>query len=118
MRPARHQGTAEQQHAEECRLQKEGHQVFVGQHGRDHVGGRVGEACPIGAELEWHDDAGDDAHGEGDREDADPEARDAQPDLVTLEEIQPLQNRDEGGEADGEGRQQDVPADHPGPLQT
>ena len=37
--------------------------------------GVAGEARPVGAELELHGDAGDDAEGEVDGEDAGPEAR-------------------------------------------
>ncbi len=68
MRPARHQLAAEEQHAEEGRLQEEGGEPLTGQKRRDDVRRRVGEAAPIGAELEGHDDAGDDAHAERDRE--------------------------------------------------
>ena len=73
MRPARHQLAPEQQHAEERRFEEERRQALVGQQRRDDVGGRVGEAAPVGAELERHDDAGHHAHAERDREDLDPE---------------------------------------------
>src|SRR6516225_9994773 len=65
MRPGGHQTPSEQKHAEKRRFEEKGHQAFVGQKRRDHVGGGVGEAAPIGAELERHNDAGDHAHAEG-----------------------------------------------------
>ena len=82
MRPARHQLAAEQQHAEKRRFEEEGGQAFIGQQRRDDIGGGVGEAAPVGAELERHDDAGHHAHAEGDGEDPGPEAGDAEIDLA------------------------------------
>ena len=117
MRPARHQLAAEQQHAEEGRLEKERRQALVGEQRRDDVADVVGEAAPVRAELERHDDAGHDAHAERDGEDLDPEGRNAEIDLALGGEMQALQNRDEGGEPDCEGRQEKVPADHPGELE-
>jgi hypothetical protein len=37
--------------------------------------GPARQLAPIGAELEGHDDAGDDAQAEGDTEDAEPEIK-------------------------------------------
>src|SRR5439155_21427852 len=41
----------------------------------DHAAGEFGEALPVGAELELHRDAGDDAGAEIQSENADPEPR-------------------------------------------
>ena len=102
MRPGRHQLAAEQQHAEEGRFEEEGGQPFIGEERRQHIGRRVGEAAPVGAELERHDDAGHDAHAEGDREYLDPECRDPEIDLPAGEEMQPFQHGDEGRQPDRE----------------
>jgi hypothetical protein len=98
-------------------FQEEGHQAFISQQRRDDIGGRVGESAPVGAELERHHDAGDDTHAEGDREDLDPESGEPEIDLFPGDEMQALQHSDEGSEADGEGRQQDMPGNHPDELQ-
>ncbi len=116
MRPARHQRAPEQQHAEERRLQEECHQAFIGQHRRNHVRRDVGEARPVGAELERHDDPGHHAHAERNREDPGPEPGDAEPDLLAGEEVQALQHGNEGCQSDGEGGQQDMPGDRPRPI--
>ena len=60
---------AEQHDAEEARLEEEGGQHLVAHQRPDHRPGLVGEGRPVGAELVAHDDAGDDAHAEGDGED-------------------------------------------------
>ena len=48
---------------------------FHGQRLSDDAAGGLGKARPVGAELEFHGDAGDHAHGEIDGEDLRPEAR-------------------------------------------
>ena len=53
---------AEQHHAEEARLEKEGAQHLVAQQGAQDGPGLVREHAPVGAELVAHHDAGDDAH--------------------------------------------------------
>ena len=73
MHRRRHQLAAEQQHPEKGRFEEERGQALIGQQRRDHVAGGVGEAAPVGAELERHHDAGHDAHAEGDGEDPQPE---------------------------------------------
>ena len=64
---------AEEHDPEEAGLEEEGGQHLVG-HDRAHDGtDGVAEPAPVGAELVGHDDAGDDAHAEGDGEDRQPE---------------------------------------------
>ncbi len=117
MRPARHQLAAEQQHAEEGRFEKEGRQPFIGEQRREDVCGRVGKPAPVGAELERHDDARHDAHAERHGENLDPEGRDAEIDLAPGREMQALEDGDERGKPDREGRQQEMPRDDPGELE-
>jgi len=116
MHGRRHQLAAEQQHAEKGRFQKERHQALIGQERRNDVAGDVGEAAPVGAELKRHDDAGDDAHAEGDGENPQPELREIQEHGAPGQRVGAFEEGNEGGQADGEGRQQDVPADDPGKL--
>ena len=66
--------------------------------------------------LEWHYDPGHHPHAERDREDPNPEVPDPEVDSVSGSEMQPFQQGDVGWGADGKRRQQDVPADHPGEL--
>ena len=98
------------------RFQKERHQALIGQQRRNDVAGDVGEAAPVGAELERHDDAGDDAHAERDRKNPQPELREIEEHGAPGQRIGAFKEGDERGQADGEGRQKDVPADDPGEL--
>ena len=66
---------AEEEQAEERRLREEREHALHREREADHAAGVVGEARPVGAELELHRDAGDDADDEVDPEDARPEAR-------------------------------------------
>ena len=116
MRPGRHQGAAEQQHPEERCLEKESHQVLIGQKRADDVSCGIGQAAPVGAELERHHYSGHHPHAEGDREDPNPEIRDAQVHRACGSEMQSFEQGDVGCGADGEGRQQDVPPDDPSEL--
>jgi hypothetical protein len=107
------QGAAEQQHAKERRLEKESCQPLIGQSWADDVACGIGQAAPIGAELEGHNDPGHHPHAESDREDPYPEIRDLEADAASGGQMQPFEQRDVGCGTDGEGRQQDVPADIP-----
>ena len=116
MRPRRHQLAAEQQDAQERRFQEEGGQRLIGEQRAQHIACRVRVAAPVGADLEGHDHAGHHADAKRHREDADPVHGDPQVDAAARHQVQSFQDRDVGGHADGEGGQQDMPADHPGEL--
>ena len=116
MRPARHEFAPEQQHAEEGRFQEEGGQSFIGEQRRDHVARGVGEAAPVGAELERHDDARDHAHSERDRENLDPERRQPEVDLAAGREMRAFENGYEGRQPDRESGKQDMPTNDPAEL--
>src|ERR1035441_7045078 len=66
---------AEEENAEETGFQEEGEDAFHGEGLPDDSAGGFGEARPVGAELEFHGDAGDYTHGEIDGEDPGPETR-------------------------------------------
>ena len=71
--PRRHTRAAEQKHTEECRLEKERREPFVGHQWSDDVGRGIRITAPVAAELERHDDARHDTHAEGNGEDLQPE---------------------------------------------
>jgi hypothetical protein len=116
MRPARHEIAAEQQHAEEGGLEKEGRQALVGEQRRDDVGGCVGIAAPVRTKLERHHNARHHAHAERRGENPDPEGRDAEIDLAPGGQMQTFQDGDERGEPDRESGQKEVPRYDPGEL--
>src|SRR5262245_64872047 len=58
---------AEEEEADEGRLEEEGHQPFDRQRGAEDVADIVRVIGPVHAELELHGDAGRDPHGEIDR---------------------------------------------------
>ena len=75
MQPARHAVAAEQQDAEEGRLQEERGQHLVADQRPDHIADDRREAAPVGAELVGQHDARDDAHRERHGENLGPERR-------------------------------------------
>src|SRR5262249_60046453 len=93
MRPWRHQLASKQEHAEKSRLKEKCREAVVRKERRKHIGGRVREAAPVRTELKGHDDAGNDAHPEGDGKNLDPEHRDAKIDVASGEEVEPFQHR-------------------------
>ena len=64
----------EEEETEEGGLEEEGEDAFHGEGHADDAAGAAGELAPVGAELELHGDAGDDAEEEVDCEDPGPEA--------------------------------------------
>jgi hypothetical protein len=66
---------AEEEEAEEGRFEEEGEDAFHGEGLADDAAGAARELRPVGAELELHGNAGDDAEQEVDGEDLGPEAR-------------------------------------------
>jgi len=66
---------AEEKEAEEGGLQEEGDDTFHGERHADDAAGATGELTPIGAVLELHGDAGNNAEEKIDGEDFAPEAR-------------------------------------------
>src|SRR5690348_8224676 len=68
---------AVEKEAKKTRFEEKGKDAFHGQSLADYAAGGSGERGPVGAELKFHGDAGDDADGEIDAEDASPEPRGA-----------------------------------------
>ena len=108
---------AEQHHAQEAGLEEEGCQHLERQQRPDHRRGRLGELGPVRAELVAHHHAGDDAHAEAEGEDLDPEHIEVAEHLAAGGKPEPLQHREEAGQADGEARKDDVECNREGELQ-
>ena len=75
------------------------------------------EARPVGAELEFHGDAGDHAHGEIDGEDLRPEARRAIVVLVAGAQRHGFQNHDQQRQAHGQLRKEVMKGDGESEMQ-
>src|SRR5262249_9010383 len=116
---------AEHQEGEEARFQEEREQPLHRQGLTDDPSGVPGEARPVRAELELHGDTRDDAHGEVDAEDADPEPGRVVPPFVAAAEADGLHHDDEQSQAhrqlgevvvvdDREGELQPVPEERVG----
>ena len=116
--PGRHPVEAEQQHAEERRLQEERRQHLVAEQRPQHVAGDDREAAPIGAELVGQHDARHHAHRKRDREDLGPEPHQPLVALVAAAQPDRAERGDIGRQADGEARENDVKNDGEGELQT
>ena len=74
-------------------------------------------SSPVGAELKFHGNAGDDAEGEADAENFRPEARGAIPVFVAGAQGDGFQNEDQQGEAHGELRENVVEGDGEGEVE-
>jgi hypothetical protein len=64
-----------QKQPQECRLQEERKSAFHGQRLAYNAAGKARELRPVGAELKFHGDAGDDTERKVDAENLRPEAR-------------------------------------------
>ena len=71
--PGRDARAAEQQDPEKARLEKKGGEGLVGEQWALDRSGHPRQHAPVRAELERHDDPGDDAEPERDAEDLEPE---------------------------------------------
>ena len=106
--PTGHAAGAEQHDAEEHRLEEEGSQHLIGKERARHVAHALHEARPVGAELEGHGDAGDDAEREGQGKDLHPEHVEFHPLLLTRGVEAELEEQQNPAERDGDRREQDV----------
>jgi len=92
--PGRDALPPEEQHAEESRLERERGEGLVGEERALDGTGAPRELAPVGAELERHHDAGDDAEPEGDREDAQPQVEQSPVDRLPGALVQDLEQRE------------------------
>ena len=99
---------AVEEEAEEGRLQEEGEGAFHGQRLTNDATREAREMRPVGTELEFHGNAGDDAEDEADAEDLRPEARRGVIAFVVLPQTNRLQRHHQRGQAHGELREEVV----------
>ena len=111
MRELRQALFAEEEQAEESRFEEEGKDAFHSQRLADDAAGSPRELRPVGAELEFHGDAGDDAEQEVDGEDFRPEARGLVPAVVAGAQGDELHHHHQQRQAHGELRKQIVERD-------
>ena len=90
---------AEHQQREETGFEDEREDAFHRERLTDHAAGLGGERRPVRAELKLHGNAGHDAHGEGQTEDADPETRGVVPRDVARAQADAFEHHDEQREA-------------------
>src|ERR1700749_2935609 len=85
---------------DESRLEEEGHQAFNGQRCAEYIAYIVRIIRPVRAELEFHGDAGRDAHGEIDAEQHAPEFDKVTPDLPTSHYEHGFHDAEQNGETE------------------
>ncbi|MNM45980.1 hypothetical protein D3C81_569100 [compost metagenome] len=102
---------AEQHHPEEAGFEEERREHLVGQQGAGNAAGKIGEACPVGAELVGHDQARDHAHAKVDGKDFRPEMIKVFVDPVVGLQPATFEHSQKTGQADGDGRENDVERD-------
>ena len=108
MQPSAHTIPAEQHDPEETGFEEEGGEHLVGEQWAGNRAGEVGEAAPVGTELVSHDQPRDHPHAEVHREDLRPEMVEVAVDLVVGAQPQAFEHRQVAGQANGNGREQDV----------
>ena len=89
---------AEEEQANEGRLQEEGHEPFDGQRRAKDVPHVMAEVAPVHAELEFHGDAGGHAKREIDAEQRSPELRHLPPDRSHGHDVDRLHDGEQQGE--------------------
>ena len=96
---------------QQLELEKERGQHLVAEQWPGDIAGALHESRPVGAELEAHRDAADDAHGETQREHLDPEAVGVHPLVVPGGVVAQLEEQQHPRECNRDHREQDVKAD-------
>src|SRR5260221_9171435 len=103
---------------EESGLKEEREQALHGKGLPDNTPGGFGKFGPVGAELKFHGNAGDDAKGKIDTENFRPETGGAGEVFVARAEGDGLENDEEQGEAHGQLWEEIVESDGKGEVQT
>src|SRR5258707_2076865 len=99
---------AEEEQTDHGRFQEEGHQAFDGERRAEHVADIMRVIGPVGAELEFHGDAGGDPHGEVDAEQRAPELRHVAPDGAAGHHIDALHDDEDQRQAQRQRHEQEV----------
>jgi hypothetical protein len=108
MRDLREAVPSEEEQTDERRLEEECHQAFDGERRAEDVADIVAVVAPVHAELEFHDDAGGDAHGEVDAEERSPEERHPPPDLAAGHHVDALHDGHDDRQAERQGNEEEV----------
>ena len=109
---------AKEKEAEEGGLEEKREKSFHREGLANDAAGGSGEFGPVGAELKFHGDTGDDADGEVNAENFGPEASRAIVVLVAGAKRDGFENDDEQGEAHGQLREQVMESNGKGEMQT
>src|SRR5208283_1716514 len=107
----------EEKQAQKTGFEKEGKNPLHGKGLADNAAGGFGKFGPVGAELKFHGDAGDDADGEVDGEDFGPKARGFGVVLVASAESDGFEDDNEQGKAHGQLREQIMESNREGEVQ-
>ena len=99
---------AEEEEADEGRLQEEGHEPFNGERGAENVADVVGVVRPVRPELELHGDARGDAEGEVDAEELAPETGHVLVHFLARHDVGHFHNDEHEGEPQREGHKEEV----------
>ncbi|EAP89958.1 hypothetical protein OA2633_07089 [Oceanicaulis sp. HTCC2633] len=103
-----HPVPAEEEQADQRRLEEKGHQAFNGQRRAENVAHIVGVIGPVHAELELHRDPGGHAQHEIDAEQRAPELRHVPPDLTARHHINALHDGEDDGQSKCERYKEEV----------
>src|SRR5690606_9341754 len=102
---------AKQHYPEKTGFKEESRQHLVGQQGAGHASGKFGKGAPVRAELVGHGDARDHPHAEVDGEDLQPEVIKIAIERTLGFQPQAFQHSQITGQADSDGRKDDVKRD-------
>ena len=106
MRHFRQSVPAEKEQPDEGGLEEKRHQAFDGERRAEDIADIMAVIGPVRAELEFHGDAGGDAHGEIDAEQHAPEFRRLAPDLLAGHDIDALHDAEQNREAERQGHEE------------
>ena len=95
MRDFRQAVPAEKEQANETGFQEKGHQAFDGERGAENVADVMAVIGPVHPELEFHRDAGGNAHGEIDAEQHAPKLGCLAPDFLAGHDIDALHDAEQ-----------------------
>ena len=99
---------AEEHHGHEGRLHEEGHYALDCQWRTEDVAHKPGVVRPVGAELEFEDDARGHTHGEVHAEKLLPEFGSSLPEFIFCTVVLGLDDTHDDGQAEGQGHEEPV----------
>src|ERR1700681_4060506 len=106
MRQFRQPVPAKEEQPDEGGFEEKGHQTFDSERRAENVTDIVTEIGPVHPKLEFHGDAGRDAHGEIDAEQDAPEFGRLAPDLFAGHDIDALHDSEQNRKAERQGHEE------------